>query len=163
MLKKFRTWVLAWLFKPELDGIIKLKLETEQMINLRVAEAILKIDPWELIMKEYHGVFSEEYKRPEESLDAPGQLQMYMMGYRLVSDPAFKQLIDWIMNTQGNATMRAPNLTRDTALNIMLYGRSQISVGILLNKEIGRLASLYQEMMEKRDDEKIISTSVVGE
>lgn len=138
--------------------------KAEEKMQSRLAQAMLGIDPFEVLMKEFHGVFSEEYQRPEEGLNDQGRIQMLMFGYRTFEDPSFNHLINWMMNTQGNATLRAPHLNRDTALDVMLYGRAQISTGILLKKEVSRLASLYQEMIDKQKGEgSSISTSTVGE
>lgn len=129
--------------------------------NRRVAEIVSKMDPFEPLMKQFHGIFSEEFQHPEEKLDTSGKLTMYMMGHRIAKDPHFKYLTDWIANGQGNATLKAKGLTRENAADIMLYGRAQISTITLLLKELGRLGSNYEEILAKQEEGAFTSTNTV--
>lgn len=162
MLDRLKKKAGEWFFAHQLKVILKKEREIDSIIGQRVAEIVSKMDPFEPLMKQFHGVFSEEYQHPEQQLSDPGQIQMEMLGFQLKDDPSFRYLTEWMMNTQGNATIKAPNLNRDTALDIMLYGRAQISTMILLKKEVSRLASLHQERLRKSRGETI-STSTVGE
>jgi len=123
--------------------------EAEYSANQRFAEYISKMDPFEPLLKKFHGVFSEEYERVEDKLDARGRLMMMMWGYQQRNDPAFKYMTEWVMNTQGNATIKRGNPTAET----ILYGRAQISNMILFVREVNRLGSLYDERLaEDRGD-----------
>lgn len=161
MLNKIRGSIIKWLFKPELEKLADMMVDQENLINQRVAEIVSKMDPFEPLMKEFHGAFSEDYQRPEEQLNEPGKLQMYMFGHRWMQDPSFTYLCDWIMNQHGSMVFKAAHLNRDTALDIVLYAKAQISTMVLLRKELGRLSSLYQEVIQKNDNEAINSFNTV--
>ena len=150
-----------FVFRKELDELIRMQREQENIINQRVAEIVAKMDPWELIMKEYHGVFSEEYQHPEYQLNEQGKFLMEAFGYQVNNDPSLKYLIEWIMNVQGNSTIKAPKMTRDSAFDVLLYGRAQIATMLLLKKEVGRLASNYQARVDKQKGEAFINTNTV--
>lgn len=162
MIGKFRLWVGAWLFKPELDGILTLQKETQQIIDRRVAEIMFQMDPYEPLMRKFKGTFSSMYAHPEDNLSDPSKMRMLMLGYQLDDDPSFKFLVDWIMNTHGNQVLRQEKVTRENALDVLLYGKSAISNMILLKREVGRLSSLYKEIIGKNEP-SIISDSVAGE
>ncbi len=116
--------------------------------NLRVAKIIAGMDPWEPVLKLFHGVFSEEYERPEDNLDARSQMSLYMWANHAYKDPGFKYVTDWICNTFGNETLkRAPISAERTQ-----YGRAQISSIILFKKEMKRLSNLYEESIKPDGD-----------
>lgn len=117
----------------------------DERVNQRVAVAISRMDSFEPLMKEFHGVFSKEYQRPEEQLNTQSQIQMKMWGYQQSKDPSFKYLTEWIMNVQSNETLKRAPVTPER----IMYGRAQVSCMILFVKEIGRLALLYEEILEK--------------
>lgn len=118
--------------------------DIEFKINQRVAEVISKIDPFEILRKEFHGIFSEEFDRPEDKLDERGKLGMAMWAYSQKSDPYFEYMTAWIMNSAGNETVKRAPLIPER----MQYGRAQISTMVLFRKEIGRLSSLYEEKLK---------------
>lgn len=114
-------------------------------VGRRVAEIMSKMDPFEPLLKEFHGVFGEEFERVEEKLDARSSLLIETWGYQQRDDPSFKFMCDWIMNSQGNETLkRAPVSTER-----LLYGRAQIAGIVLLKNEVKRLASLYEERLRR--------------
>ncbi len=126
--------------------------EADLRVNQRVAAAMNEMDPFEPLMKEFHGIFSQDWTHPEDKLNEQGQLTMKMWAYGQSSDPHFKHLTEWIMNTQGNAMLKAPARTNDERGEILMWGKAQISSMVLFVKEIGRLSSLYQEILDKGKD-----------
>lgn len=122
----------------------------EHKVNLRVAEYINKMDPFEPIFKKFKGVFSEEFQHPETKFDEKGQLAMMFWGYQQQSDPVFRYIIDWIINTQANDTLKRAPVTEER----IMYGRAQISGMILFRDEVKRLANAYADHMEKMRPEE---------
>lgn len=116
-------------------------------VSSRVAEIILKMDPFEPLMKKYNVIFSEEWEKPEENLDAPSQIRLFMWAYGIETDPSFRHLTDWIRNTQGNATLQ-----KATHNDEWFYGRAAVATISLLVREVGRLASRYRDIKERKDD-----------
>lgn len=117
-------------------------------VNLRVAEIINKTDPLEPVMKLFHGIFSEEYERPEDSLDKRSQLNMEMFANRTIKDPSFTYLTDWVMNVAGNECLkRAPISAERTQ-----YARAQIANMLLFKRELQRLSNLYEEMLKPEQE-----------
>lgn len=131
--------------------------DAELKVNKRVAEVILNIDPFDILRKEFHGIFSEEFEHPEEKLDERSKLGMMMWAYQQKHDPHFKHMVDWIMNSAGNETLKRAPITTDR----VQYGRAQISTMVLYRKEIGRLSSLYEEILEKNKPQGFDSTVTV--
>lgn len=162
MTGKFRIWFASWVLKPELDGVIKLQREMQETIDRRVAEFIFKMDPYEPLLRMFNGTFSSMYAHPEDNLSEPSKMKMMMLGYQLNDDPSFKHLVNWTMNTHGNQVVHQKGVTRENALDVINYGKSAISNMILLTREVGRLSSLYKEIIGKNDPQ-IISDSVAGD
>ena len=115
-------------------------------VNQRVAKVLSEMDPLEPFMKKFHVVFSEDFSRPEEKLDTRGQLMMEMWGYQQRDDPSFKFMCDWIINTQGNNTLRKGRNDSE-----WFFGRASIINIELLKKEVGRLASAYEKRLAEKD------------
>lgn len=144
-------------YRDEADEILvkgTLKLEKEKkeidsILNQKVAETLLKMDPFEPLLEKFHGVFSEYYKNIEDRFDQPSKLRLYIWAYGQHNDPQAKYFSDYIMNTAGNAMV---NLTNPTPERIG-YFRSQIANEILRNKEIGRLSLHYEEIIKRKDEE----------
>lgn len=152
MLKQLRSYIAELVapdvfreYKDRLADEAKKTKEAELSANRRYAEYVAKMDPFEMILKKYNGIFSEEFEHPEERLDAPGRFRMMMWGYQQKTDPAFKHMIEWIMNSAGNETMKRAPISNERTQ----YGRAQIANMVLLRDEVGRLASLYEEELEK--------------
>lgn len=137
MFKNFRKKVAILLSSETFDDF-------EKQVDGRVADLMLKFDPFEFLMKEFHGIFSEDFERPEERLDERSVLNLTMWAYKQKEDPSFTYLLEWIMNTQGNETLRHAPVTTDR----ILYGRAQLSTMLLFKKEIGRLSLLYEEKLK---------------
>lgn len=125
----------------KIDGI-------DERVNRRAAEIVSKMDPWAPLMREFHGIFTAEYERPEDRLDSAGKIRMMMWGYQQNGDPAFNQLMDWIVNTQGNASVKKGNPTSET----ILFSRAMIAAPLLVKKEVQRLSSLYEEFLANRNE-----------
>lgn len=123
--------------------------EADNRVNQRVAKIISEMDPFEPLMKQFHGVFSQEYERPEEKLSPQGQLGMAMWGYQQSRDPHFGYMTDWIMNTQANETLKRAPVTTER----VMYGRAQISSMLIFTKEVKRLASIYEDIMNKSKED----------
>ncbi len=107
------------------------------------------MDPFEPLYKTFNGVFSEDFEKPEENLDERSQLLMKMMGYQLREDPSFKYLMDWIVNSQGNQMLRSPARNDEELGQVLKYGKAQISGVKIIQKQIKRLGSLYDEMLNQ--------------
>lgn len=158
MFRELRRWIAAQVypeFKKESliqyarnNELIARERQIEEIINQRVAEVITQMDPFEPLMRKYHGIFSEQYTKPEDKLDDPSRLRLFMWAYGLENEASFKYLTDWIQNTQGNATIRKAQNSDE-----WFYGRAALSVMSLFIQEVSRLASHYKAMMEKRDRE----------
>lgn len=152
MVDKIRNF----LFKKEYADLVRqkeaafayargLQKEAELRAGQRVAEIMSKMDPFEPVMKLFHGIFSEEFEHPEENLDAAGQLRLTMWAYQQTTDPAFKHITQWVMNSAGNETVKRAPVTVERSL----YGRAQIASMALFVKEIERLGNIYADMLEK--------------
>lgn len=151
----FRIKIANFFAEEYIRGLKDIKKQSEAdaiaEINTRVAEVVSKMDPFEPVMKLFNGVFSKEYERPEDSLSEQHKVTFYMWAYRQIRDPDFLHLIDWVTDNAGNTTMkRASPLTAERAQ----YGRAQIANMLLLKKEVGRLSSLYEDILEKNKEQK---------
>ena len=126
----------------------KLLSDFESKVNQKVARIISQQDPFELLSRELIGIFSKEYESPEDSLDDRGKLAMKMWGYHQKTDPAFKRMVQYIRDVTGNEMMkRGPMREKD-----LWYGRGIIGFCALFNKEVDRLANLYEELMVRKDE-----------
>lgn len=143
-------WILSEREQELEDYEIELLAREKKMdyeINNRVAELALKIDPIEIFLKKYNVVFSKEYPHPEDRLDAVSQLRMYMWAYGMVNEPSFKYLTNWIINTQGNATLRKGKTDAE-----WFFGRSAVvTIGLFVD-EVGRLASHYRDILNRSQE-----------
>lgn len=124
--------------------------EIPNLVNARVAEIISQLDPVDLLLKEYNGVFSSDFTYPEERLNDQGKFGMYLWGWQQHTDPYFEHMVNFIMDSAGNQTMKGKILSEEDLKKKMLYGRAQIANMILLKKEVGRLASNYEDVLEKK-------------
>lgn len=152
MVDTFKNKILKFLFRKhyvELEAertrVKEVEKYLEQRANQRAAEIISKMDPYEPLLKEYHGVFSEENEKVEERLNDQGKLGMAMWAYGQRGDPHLARMIEWIMNNAGNEVLKRAPISADRTQ----YGRAQIANMILFRREIGRLALLYEEMLKK--------------
>ena len=149
MLKDFRK-KLAIFLSPEYGK------EIDMVVDQRVAEVLLRMDPLEPLIREYHGIFSEYFTQPDEKLDDQSRLRLSMWAYKEKHDVEAKYFSEWIMNTAGNAYIGLTNPKPETTA----YFRAQIANEMLRKKEIGRL-SLYYEEKIKRNVGEDFSGSVV--
>ena len=114
-------WTLK-LYEREATVAAKEK-DIEDETNRRVAATLMKMDPFEPLLQKYHGTFGKDYTRPEEKLNAQGQIQMFMWGHMQQNDPSFKHLMQWILDSEGNKMVRHSNPTPDT----ILFSRAMIA------------------------------------
>lgn len=135
--KKIRKKIADFIYPEHIDEV-----------NLRLAKIMNNLDPFEPVLKLFYGVFSEEYERPEDKLDARSQMNLKMWAYQMYKDPSFKYITDWLMNTFGNETLkRAPISAERTQ-----YGRAQISTMILFKKEMERLSNLHEDAIKPEEN-----------
>lgn len=146
MLKNFRTKLAGFIAPHEAERLAEKERGIELLVNQRVADFLMKMDPFEPLLKKYHVIFSEEYANPEDKLDEPGQLQLFMWAYGVSGNKEFKFLVDWLRNTQGNATLRKAKNDHE-----WLYGRAAVATISLFTEEVSRLASRYKDILAKRD------------
>lgn len=134
-------WKRKWAQKYIDESEQRIKKE----VDIRVAKVLSQMDIIDVLLKDFHGVFSNEFARPEEKLDGQSHLQMLMWAYQQNNDICFKYLYEWVVDSTGNEMVkRAP-----TEKEYSIYGRAQISTMILWKREVGRLAGLYEEWLEK--------------
>lgn len=160
MAGSFKKFILNHFFKDEdlyrngwvflADGWV-LKQPIEREVNKRVAEIILKMDPFEPLLKHYHGIFREEFEKVEENLDERSRFSMAMWAWGQKKDPHFKRMVDWVMDNAGNETLKRAPISYERTQ----YGRAQIANMILFKREIGRLASIYEEFLGKNKGEDV--------
>lgn len=150
MLKDFRKKV-AHFISPES------KKETDDTVNQRVAQVLSKMDVLDYLLRDYHCTFSTEYERPEDKLTERGQLSMKMWAFNQARDPNFEYLIDWVMDTYGNETLRHAAVTPER----IRYGRAQMASAGLIKREVGRLSNLYLEMLEGNKVQEFDKTKAV--
>lgn len=154
MFKKIRSRI-AQILAPEVFEDFRAQIKAEATraddarleANRRYAEMIMQMDPLEPLMRRFNGIFTEEFDHPEDKLDAGGAMRLKMWGYQQKNDPAFLHMIAWVMNSAGNETIKRAPITNERTQ----YGRAQISNMILLRDEVGRLASAYEEELERRN------------
>lgn len=137
--------IIRKLFPKPFEAVAEKEKQLDAAIGQRVAQTLAKMDPFEPLFKEFHGIFSEEFERPEEKLDTRSTLSLTMWAYQQSTDPSFKFLTNWVMNTQGNETLKRAAVTPER----ILYGRAQISSTLLFINEIKRLGALYEDMLKK--------------
>lgn len=149
MLKALRLYIASLFFSDLLDAIIRERKDIELEVNKRVAKFISQMDPFEPLLKHYNGIFSEEFERPEEKMDARSHLGFIMWAYTQRNDPNFTYLLDWIANSAGNETIKRASITPER----IQYGRAQISNIVLIKREVSRLANLYEEKLAQGREE----------
>lgn len=163
MVEQLKIKIARWLTKGYIQSLdtahAKAMLDIDMQVNQRVAKMISEMDPFEPLMKQFHGVFSEQYEHPEQRLDTPSRMRMYMWGWQQETDPHFHHLMNWIMNTQGNETLRHAPVTPER----ILYGRAQLSCMLLFKNEVARLSNLYLEEKARMENGDFDPTLTVDE
>ena len=143
-----RARIARFLAPSEFEELEKQKQLVDERVNQRVADFLLKMDPFEPLMRKYNVIFSDEWTHPEDKLADRDRLGLFMWAYAANKDPHFVHVMDWIRNTQGNNTLR-----KGKHADEWLYGRASIATITLLIEEVGRLASKYEEYVSNRDAE----------
>ncbi len=142
-----RLKIARWLASDYITSLEKKAQDAELNANRRVVDTLARLDPFEPLLKKYNSVFGEDYEKPEEKLDARGQLGLKLWAYTVYDDPYFQFLLQWLLNTQGNAAINKGNPTPET----ILWSRALISNLLLFKREVGRLAALYKELLVEKD------------
>jgi len=141
-----RQRLVQWVFSKELQELHEREDQLTREVNQRVAFIVSQLDPFEPLLKQFHGVFSEEFTSAEDNLSEPAQLALFMWAYTQKNDPYFKHLTSFLLNTQGNATIRQAQNDRE-----WFFGRAVISTLLLFIREVERLSSHYEDILAKRD------------
>ena len=145
MIKELRTKLGSFLAREHIADLSARATRFEERINQRVAKELAGMDPFEPLLREFKGVFSEEFERVEDRLSPRDSLGMKMWAFGVAKDPHFKHLLEWVMNSEANETLKRVPVTTDR----ILYGRAFIAAMILFRNEIRRLALLYEEELNK--------------
>lgn len=151
---------IARLIAPSFIASLEAKaIKNEHELGQKYAQMVLSMDPYEPYMKRFKGVFSEEFNDPEGKLNDPGKIGMWMWAWQQDTDPHFKFLIDWIINTQGNATLKRKGVSTEE----IFYCRAKISTAIQIRDEIRRMANLYRDHLNKQKETEYPDMGVVAE
>lgn len=161
MVETLKTWIARKLAPHLFDEVLARETAAtarekalDDEVGRRAAAIVMKMDPFELVMREFSGVFGEDFEHPEDNLDARGVLNLQTFGYTLANDPSFIFLSSWIMNSQGNETfLRAPVPDEKAAMMKLMYGRAQISSMLTFRKEVRRLSAAYEDVLAKQRGE----------
>lgn len=151
MVDTFKTKILKFFAHDYFEHLQRKERDVDREINMRVAQTILKMDPFEPILKEFHGVFSERFEKVEENLSTRDQIQMAMWAWGQGKDPFMDRMIKWVMDTAGNEMIKSPARTNEDRAQILMWGKAQIANMVLFRKEIGRLSVLYEEILKERN------------
>lgn len=118
--------------------------KAEEKANQRVAKTLLAMDPMEMLLDKYKGVFWKEWERVEDPLDDVGKFGMQQWGYGLRHDPYFLRLVQWICDKQGNQAIK-----RDRSPDQIFFSRAILAATLLFQEEVDRLGNAYEDMMRK--------------
>lgn len=155
----------AFLFKGEYAAVARQQRaldvrekNIQNEVNQRVAVVLSRMDPYEMVMREFDGVFGESFERPEERLDQRSVHNLQQMGYTIADDPSFLYLCSWIMNSQANETfLRSSVPDEKTAMMKLMYGRAQVGGILAFRKEIRRLSEAYKDRLNGNQPEEFDS------
>lgn len=131
-------------YDRERGDIMQREAAIETTVNQRVAMLMSKLDPLSLVMREYNGIFHERAEHVEDKLDARGQLAIKVFAYGVMYDPAWERLTQFVMDAQGNTTLKDMALTTERTF----YGRAFIASVIAIKKELERLGNQYADMLK---------------
>lgn len=138
MLTSIRFWLVEFI-APDYADMVK------GVGDRRYAALAAELNPWDIVLQDFNGVFSVEYDRPEDALDGAQQMTLEQWAWMQAKAPHFNYLIEWIMNTNANQTLkRATNPG-----NSILYCRALLAAMVLFRKEVRRLASKYEDRLKK--------------
>lgn len=158
MIHTLRLKIANWIAPHDWPGVVHVD-ETlkniDHLVNQRVAEAIMRMDPFEPFFRKFHVIFSEQYARPEDNLNSQGKILLYSWAYSNARDPSFKHLTEWIQNVQGNNTLR--KATNDYE---WFFGRCAVIMIELFVEQVGRLSRQYEEMASRSEERFDASLSV---
>ena len=128
------------------------KSEIELKINQRVAEIVSHMNPLEVFLAEHNVILSEYYERVEDRLSEQSKLSIAMWAWGQKRDPHMQRMMDWIINTAGNQMLKSPARSNEERGEVLLWGKAQIANILLLKKELGRLASIYERHLNPDKD-----------
>lgn len=150
MIRNIRLAIANWIAPHDWPGVMDVQksLDTiEEQINQRVAETLMKMDPFEPFLKKFHGIFSEQFVQPEDGLSQPGKIQLFAWAYGNARDPSFKHLTNWLENVQANNTLRKAKNDYE-----WFFGRCAIVMMELYTDQVSRLARQYEELVLKKSE-----------
>lgn len=148
MVESFKTKLLKFFAQDYFEHLRSKEKGIDEEVNRRVAEIVSRMDPFEPLLKEYHGIFSDYFERIEEDLDQAGKTSMAMWAWGQSRDPFMKRMIDWVMNTAGNTMLKTVTRSNEERGEVLMWGKAQIVNMILFKREMGRLAAVYEEILE---------------
>lgn len=147
MIKNLRSRIAKRLSPEYEQELVQREKKIQQEVDQRVAEALSKMDPFEPFLRKYHGIFSEEFVKPEDNLGQISKIKLYAWAYTNRGDPSFIHLTNWIQNVQGNNTLRKAKSDYE-----WFFGRCAIVMVELYVKEVSRLARLYEEVVLRKEE-----------
>lgn len=153
----FKTKILRFFASDVYAKLKEKENDFDMRVNQRVGEVILQMDPLLPLLKKHSVIFSEEFTKVEEKLDEPSRLGMAMWAWGQKRDPYMKRMIEWVMNNAGNETIKRAPITAERTQ----YGRAQIANMVLFRDEIGRLSSIYEEIIGGKGDGEFDDTKMV--
>lgn len=123
--------------------------DADNHVNVRVAEVLMSMDPFEPLMQKFRGSFASLRERPEDGLDATSQLRMWMWGYQMMGDESFNYLMQWLLDREGNNFIRKGRATQEE----ILFSRAMLAAPQTVREQVKRLASRYVEYLERNKDQ----------
>ena len=145
-MNNLRSKIADWIAPERARELKEAHLSIQMDVNRRVADVINKLDPFEPAYRKYHVIFSSEYEHPEDKLSDRSQFEFFQWAHYLTRDPNFRHLMDFIRNTQGNATVRAAKTDQE-----WFVGRAMLFLIASLIKEVNRLSTRFEDIISKRD------------
>lgn len=150
MVDTFRNKLARFIAPKVFAELAEQKLLIDTTVNQRVANILEKMDPFEPLLKEFHGIFNKEYEKPEDKLNEQSKVMLKMWGYQQRDDPSFKYITEFVINTQANETLKRAPVTPER----IMYGRAQISGMILFIREVERLGLLWDDELTKNKESR---------
>ena len=147
-MNNLRSRIADWIAPERARELQNARRDVQMEVNRRVADVINKLDPFEPAFRKYHVIFSEEFERPEEKLSEQSQFEFFQWAHYMTRDPNWRYLMDWVRNTQGNATVRAARTSEE-----WFVGRAMLFLVASMIKEVNRLSTRFEDIIAKRDQD----------